>query len=50
MKKGQSVQIFEEVLFFKRRTTLKQKKKKNQLIQLILSQLDARRLVEGKVL
>ena len=42
---GQNVQIF-EVLFFKLRTTEKQKNK--QLIQLILCQLDVRRLAEGK--
>ena len=36
---GQNVQIFEEDLFFKLRTTIQQKKK-TQLIQLILCQLD----------
>ena len=37
-KTRQNVQIFEEVLFFKVRTTKKQKNK--QLIQLLLCQLD----------
>ena len=43
---GQNVQIFEEVFFFKLRTTEKQKNK--QFIQFVLCQLDVRRLAEGK--
>ena len=47
------MQIFEEVLFLKLRTTTtkkerKKKQKQQQLIQLILCQLDTRRLAEGK--
>ena len=43
---GRNVHIFKEVLFFKLRTTKKQKSK--PLIQLILCQLDAHRLAEGE--